>query len=410
MKKIGSNCLKFSFLNLFIVALLGTLMRYKIGFEFPYFDQKHIQHSHSHFAFAGWITHTIYVLLVFFLQNNSKAPLNEKRYNLLLSLNLISAYAMLIAFFMFGYNAISITFSTLSVITGYAFSYFFIKDLKKLTQPNLPANWFRAALLLNVLSSAGTFALAYMMATKNLHQDWYLASVYYYLHFQYNGFFIFSCFGLFISRLDISETYVKPLKHVFILYCLAVVPAYFLSTLWMKLPVWLYSLVIIAAVLQCIAWAKFLWVVAKNRVQIQLPRFANWLFLLVAASMSIKLLLQLGSVIPQVSKLAFGFRNIVIAYLHLILLAVITGFLLAYIFSYILKNQPKKIIAALWIFTFGVYLNELILGIIGIASFSYNTIPYGHIGLLVAALIMLIGVFILVFTRTDNEKNHGILK
>lgn len=44
--------LRFSVINLLIVALLGTLMRYKIGFEFPFFNQKNIQHSHSHFAFA----------------------------------------------------------------------------------------------------------------------------------------------------------------------------------------------------------------------------------------------------------------------------------------------------------------------------------------------------------------------
>ncbi len=33
--------LKFSLLNLCLVAALGVLMRYKIGFEFPFFNQKH---------------------------------------------------------------------------------------------------------------------------------------------------------------------------------------------------------------------------------------------------------------------------------------------------------------------------------------------------------------------------------
>ncbi|HRN44574.1 MAG TPA: hypothetical protein PLH20_07300, partial [Flavobacterium sp.] len=46
--------LKFSLLNLCLVAALGVLMRYKIGFEFPFFNQKNILHSHSHFAFSGW--------------------------------------------------------------------------------------------------------------------------------------------------------------------------------------------------------------------------------------------------------------------------------------------------------------------------------------------------------------------
>ena len=56
--------LKISLLNLCIVASLGVLMRYKIGFEFPYLDQKHLQHSHSHFAFSGWLSHTLVVCLV----------------------------------------------------------------------------------------------------------------------------------------------------------------------------------------------------------------------------------------------------------------------------------------------------------------------------------------------------------
>ena len=56
--------LKFSLINLLIVALIGLLMRYKIGFEFPFLDQKHLQHSHSHFAFVGWISHTLMVLMI----------------------------------------------------------------------------------------------------------------------------------------------------------------------------------------------------------------------------------------------------------------------------------------------------------------------------------------------------------
>ena len=56
--------------NLLIVALLGFVIRYKIGFEFPWLHQKHLQHAHSYFAFAGWVTHMLFVLLGSFLQKN----------------------------------------------------------------------------------------------------------------------------------------------------------------------------------------------------------------------------------------------------------------------------------------------------------------------------------------------------
>jgi hypothetical protein len=64
IKYSSSFWIKIVLFNLFIVATLGVLMRFKIGFEFPYFDQKNVQHAHSHFAFVGWVTQTLLVLIV----------------------------------------------------------------------------------------------------------------------------------------------------------------------------------------------------------------------------------------------------------------------------------------------------------------------------------------------------------
>ena len=46
-------------LNLFLVALLGVVLRYKIAFSLPFIDQRNLLHAHSHFAFAGWISQSI---------------------------------------------------------------------------------------------------------------------------------------------------------------------------------------------------------------------------------------------------------------------------------------------------------------------------------------------------------------
>ena len=42
--------IKAGLINLTLVALIGALMRYKIGFEFPFFNQKNLLHAHSHYA------------------------------------------------------------------------------------------------------------------------------------------------------------------------------------------------------------------------------------------------------------------------------------------------------------------------------------------------------------------------
>ena len=68
MKKLNLNhWIKISLFSLLVVALLGVLMRYKIAFELPFIAQKNIQHAHSHFAFAGWVTQLLMVLMVNYL-------------------------------------------------------------------------------------------------------------------------------------------------------------------------------------------------------------------------------------------------------------------------------------------------------------------------------------------------------
>ena len=148
--------IKAGIINLTLVALIGALMRYKIGFEFPYFNQKYLLHAHSHYAFAGWVTHILFTLMVSFLKGNIKS---KAIYDRLLMANLLCAAGMLISFTIQGYGAVSITLSTISIFIGYGFTYYYQKDLFNL--PYHPSkNWFKAALLFNVLSSLGTFYLA----------------------------------------------------------------------------------------------------------------------------------------------------------------------------------------------------------------------------------------------------------
>lgn len=397
MKLDTKYWLKFSLINLLLVAALGVLMRYKIGFEFPYFSQKNIQHAHSHFAFVGWITHTLYVLMINFIQ--SKISIGyHKQYKTLLITNLLCAYGMLISFAVQGYSFLSIAFSTLTIVIACFFTFYFFKDLKKLESDNPCTAWFKSALWFNIISSIGTFYLAYMMASKDFNENWYLAAIYFFLHFQYNGFFIFTCMGLVHDKIQKALPSYKHDAIIFKLFFISFIPAYFLSTLWANLPVWLYIIVVIAAFVQVIAWIKFIGKIRNSLSSLTyLTKFTQYLFIFVAAAFSIKLVLQLGSTIPVISNLAFGFRPIVIAYLHLVLLAVISVFLLSYMHSIKMIRVNKLSVAALVLFVAGVFLNELVLGIQGVASLSYFSIPkvnetlFGVSVLLLIALILLVG-------------------
>ncbi|MDI9256241.1 hypothetical protein [Flavobacterium sedimenticola] len=417
--------LQFSLLNLLIVALLGLLMRYKIGFEFPFLNQKNLQHSHSHFAFAGWISHTLMVLMVGFLEKRGPSPeasgalgvtkkgqgLRIALYNKMLTANLICAYGMLVFFIIQGYAALSIAFSTASIFVAYLFGYQFWNDLKQVSSEWLSVNWFKAAIFFNVISSLGTFFLAFMMITKNIHQNEYLASIYYYLHFQYNGWFFFACMGLLFHFFDLKATAHPYLKKAFWQFFIACIPAYFLSTLWLNLPVWIYVLTVLAALFQSYAWFKLLVVLAKIKKGYidNYPFFLRYIILFVAIACSLKLLLQLGSTIPALSQLAFGFRPIVIAYLHLVLLAVISLFLLFYMYVNHYFYISKPIRFGIILFSVGVFLNELVLAVQGIASFSYTIIPRVNELLFGVAVLLVSGIAITTYHSIKKVKIPPVL-
>jgi len=405
--------LQFSLINLLIVALLGLLMRYKIGFEFPFLDQKHLQHSHSHFAFTGWISHTLMVLMILFLENKTTRTANttSNKYKKILTANLVCAYGMLVFFIIQGYGLFSIIFATASIFVACVFAYFYFQDLKRIAKDDLSINWFKAALFFNVFSSLGTFALAYMMVTKNIHQNEYLASIYYYLHFQYNGWFFFACMGLLFSMLNLKSSENLFYGQVFKLFFMACIPAYFLSTLWWDLPVFIYVLSVIAAVIQVYAWFRFLLIIVKTNWEFlgNLPYFLKYILLFVGFALSVKFLLQLGSTVPALSQLAFGFRPIVIAYLHLVLLAVISLFLLFYIYANRLIHYNKQIKTGIIIFSVGVLLNEVILAVQGIASFSYTVIPLVNEMLFGAAFVLVSGIGIMAIYAIKKVKKQPLL-
>ena len=385
--------IKFSLFNLFIVAFLGFLMRYKISFEFPLLNQKNVQHAHSHFAFAGWVTQTLFLLLVNYLAKNNIEINVFKRYNKLLLLNLICAYGMLVSFVISGYNSISIFFSTASIFISFIFTICFFKDLKHIGSDKIVTNWFKGALIYNVISSIGTFYLAYMMASKNFNQDLYLSSIYYYLHFQYNGWFTLACLGLFFDYFKIQDTTFSALfQKVTIWTC---IPVYVLSLLWLKIPIGIYIISIAAILLQTIFWFLFLF---KNKKTIHLKNhFLNHILKFILLSMGIKLVLQLLSSIPALSKFAFGTRPVIIAYLHLVLLAIISLSLLFLLAKEFLIYNQRKIKTCLIIFTSGVLLNEILLAIQGFTSVKYISIPFINEFLLAVAIILAAGAFLVYF-------------
>lgn len=393
---------RIALLNLFFVAFIGVILRYKIAFSLPFIDQKHLLHGHSHFAFSGWVTHAIMLLLINYLAAQQHENIIRK-YKWVLNANLVTAYGMLISFPLQGYGLFSILFSTLSIFVAYVFAIVYWKDLNRLPQKTVSHWWMKAALLFNAVSSLGAFSLAFMMATKNLHQNWYLAAVYFFLHFQYNGWFFFACMGLATAKF-LPNVSAKVQQKIFWLFAGACVPAYILSALWLPIPSWAYVIVVLAAFSQAAGWISCI-----LQIKTQLPFIRTiisskiaWIIALSCIALSIKLLLQVGSTIPGLSTIAFGFRPVVIGYLHLILLGVISLFLLGFMMTEKLIIVNTKALTAIKVFAAAVIINELFLMIQGIAAMTYTPVPLIDELLLAAAVMLFTGIALL---NTSQQKS-----
>jgi len=401
--------LKFSVFSFVIVAILGVLMRYKIAFSLPFVEQKHLQEAHSHFAFYGFITSCIYILVAQYLSKTVEG-IQMKKYQILIGINFFASYGMLLSFLYAGYYWLSIIFSTIALLNSFVYYFFLYRDLKNLRETF--KIWFLAAFFFAVLSSLGVFTLSYMMASKNVVQDLYFASTYFYLHFQYNGFFIFSCIGLLINmlenigaKLNSSEIYLT-----FWLLFFSCFLGFGLSVLWLEFPIWLYSMIVLSSLVQILANVKILYWVRKNWMLI-LEKFTpleRFILIFVGVAFFAKVLLQLASTIPAISQFAFGFRNIVIAYLHLVLLMCITGFLIFNLLTSKIFRTNTIFILGIKLFFFGIFLNELVLGINGILAIKYISLPYSHYILFgISIVIMLSLLLVFVFTKKNIPQKSG---
>lgn len=401
--------LKITVFNLLIVSFLGVIMRYKIAFYFPFLEQKHLQEAHSHFAFYGWITNAIYLFIYKILKQTISKKKLTSFYNTII-INLFASYGMLFSFLYSGYYWLSIVFSTVALFCSFYFLFIFYKNYKNLE--TLSRIWFLGGLLFAVFSSLGIFNLSFMKINHHISQDLYLASTYFYLHFQYNGFFIFSCIGLLINmlenigaKLNSSEIYLT-----FWLLFFSCFLGFGLSVLWLELPIWLYSMIVLSSLVQILANVKILFWVRKNWMLI-LEKFTpleRFILIFVGVAFFAKVLLQLASTIPAISQFAFGFRNIVIAYLHLVLLMCITGFLIFNLLTSKIFRTNTIFILGIKLFFFGIFLNELVLGINGILSIKYISLPYSQYILFgISILIMLSLLLVFGFTKKNISQKSG---
>jgi hypothetical protein len=399
-----------SLFNLVVLALLGLILRYKINFPLPFLKQENLLHAHSHFAFNGWISFLLQVLIVDEFTDDYKK--SKKFWDRFLAASTIVNYAMIISFASQGYGAISIALSTVALWLSYLFAYRIYKSLSAAKSKKVSIAFVKGSLFFLLLSSLGPYALAIIIATKAGGSYWSHNALYFFLHFQYNGWFTFAVLAFLVEKLETSAAYnIKQARTFFWLLAGTCIPSYLFTSLWHQRPVSITVIIIITAILQT-ASLFFLWkLLMKNmkHVYSKLPLICRWLYSLAISAFILKVLLQFFAVHPQLALLAFGFRPIIIGYLHLIFLGFISMYLISFLADKNVLNLRHKITSAgLITFAAGIIINEILLAIQGLANIYYLFLPQLNLILFLNTFTLVAGailLFIAVIKPPANSIN-----
>lgn len=391
---MNAKWVKISLLFFLFVALAGSIMRLTPFIDLPV-PFKNILHAHSHVAFQGWV----YIMLIVLIINLYLDKAIVKKYNLQFSLTVITLIGIMVSFLAQGYAVFSIAFSSLFQFLNYWFTIKFFKDVKNselAKKHTFSLKFIKVALLLMLLSTIGPWVIGVLSAKGLGGSEYFNAALYFFFHFQYNGWFTFAVLGIFFWWIENQAMPIKPSASKFYTYMLiAVVPAYSLSLLGMSFGKYFQLIGYISAILQLIG-ATYLIMFIKQTYPSIKKTFNQIVFTLLAISFScffIKELLQAFSSLPKLKQYAFLNKNLIISYIHLVMIGFISFFLLAILFQ-LNWLKPNKLGIILLIL--GFIVSEITLMRLG---FSSNNLLH-HI-MVFFSFIMALGIALIAIKQRE---------
>lgn len=403
-----SKWVNLSVVYLIIVALLGVLLRFIVISPIDGLNFRYLLHAHSHTAFLGWIFNALFAALIF-----SYIPEKANNYKLLFLLLQIAVVGMLITFPIQGYAGASISFSTLHIFLSWWFAVKFYRDSSMVdAKYKLSLSFIRWGLLFMVISAIGPFALGAIMAQGLSGTSLYNLSIYFYLHFQYNGWFTFVVFGIFFWFLEQNNiSYFKKDARIFLaLMTIACITGYSLSALWTKPDAWVYVIGFITVIIQLIAVFYFYKIIKSERKNLLsfFTKPVTFLLLFSFLAFLVKIVMQLASAFPIFADLAYKARNFTIGYLHIVFLGFISNFLIAWLLqSGLVKLKNVKAFWGLGIFIFGFILSEIVIFLQPIFILSgWGSLSYGNEFLATISLLMPLGLIIFYVCTSFKDRVH----
>ena len=318
--------IQWAFLYFLITILLGLSLRVSYIAD-VFFNIRHVTHSHSHIGLLGWI-YTILSSLIcqYFLRETDRKP-----YFILFLCTQFCILGMLFSFPFGGYFLYSIIFSSLFIICTYWFSIFFLKRSKKYNfirfsisksidvenDKPLSLKFVHWGIYFLILSSIGIWLLPVAIVKAGKGSDWYNSALYFFLHFQYNGWFLAVLFGLLVGEIEHKSLLnSKRLKGALYNFVIGTIGSVTLSWVGFFNEPILYIIGNISGFLLLAS----IFELYRAYMQLEKPAFLMQMFLLLCMLKTI--FMFLGS-FPWIAEVVLPNREFVISYLHFTFLGVI---------------------------------------------------------------------------------------
>lgn len=305
----------------FVAALFGTLMRYFFIEPIPFLEYKHLLHAHSHTALLSWAFMLVSGGILFLIVPQSP---HRRQYRILFVVNVAVGAGLAGSFLIQGYGAFSIVFSSLHLLAVYGFAMYILKDLRRCEQTNA-IRFIRWSVYWLLISTLGVWAAGPVKIYLGKLHPLYYASIQFFLHFQFNGWFTYAILGMMTFFLHRKGIDVPLPNHGFRLLHVSLIFTYALSITWSTPVSVLFYLNSLGVLLQVVAF--YLLVIPLMKAYHPMIKRAVWTdrFLqLGLACFIIKVLTQLAVALPIVATISYTIHNYVIGFIHLIMLGSIS--------------------------------------------------------------------------------------
>lgn len=394
------------FFNFLIACVFGLLMRFMYLFPIDFLNYSFLLHAHSHVAMLGWVYLIVYVLVIHFFipKEKSQKPI----YNRLFWLTEFSVIGMMIAFPIQGYALFSIVFSTMHILLSYVFCRLVWKDCSKDKSPT--QRLLLTSILFMILSTFGVWCLGPAVSTLGKQSAFYQIAIQFFLHFQFNGWFILAILALFLKQFQHTIDSDKFKKFYFALIISTLLTVTF-PIRWFVENETLSYINALGVIIQLGAFFYF-----YKMLQPQISQFKNALdkttkivYGLALCSLILKVGIQLLTIFPNLAEVSHQIRNFVIGFIHLTTLGIITGFLFGILLqNKILSPDSKVLKIGVKCFILGYIATEIFLFLQGwLLFFGKGTVSGYFQSILVFSMLLVLGL-VLIMASVINKKQEPI--